>query len=252
MKHRLTSKAPTSETGPHHLHKRSDTPGCDTYGAPHYRTPDTSSPADRGSPADLSSPPSPSGETSPAGATGGLELNLIMTDRTLLGDDDEPAQLIGHGPIPAQLARALVIGHADTTTTTWVRRLYTNPTGTQLVAMDSRRRLFPAAAQKFLLLRDQTCRTPWCDAPIRHHDHITPHHQGGPTHTNNGQGLCQACNLTKQAPHWRNWTDRDSIHTTTPTGHHYTAKPPPPPKSPPWPDISFIEERLALALLDTA
>jgi hypothetical protein len=121
MKHRLTSKAPTSETGPHHLHKRSDTPG----------------------------------------------------------DDDEPAQLLGHGPIPAPLARALVIGNADTTTRTWIRRLYTDPTGTRLLTMDSKRRLFPAAAQKFLILRDQTCRTPWCDAPIRHADHITAHHHGG-------------------------------------------------------------------------
>jgi hypothetical protein len=81
-----------------------------------------------------------------------------------------------------------------------VRRLYTDPTGTQLVAMDSRRRLFPAAAQKFLILRDQTCRTPWCDAPIRHIDHITPFGRGGPTHLDNGQGLCQACNLSNKPP----------------------------------------------------
>jgi len=191
-----------------------------------------------------------------------LEVNLIMTDRTLLGEDDEPAQLLGHGPIPAQLARSLVIGNADTATTTWVRRLYTDPTGTQLVAMDSRRRLFPAAAQKFLILRDQTCRTPWCDAPIRHIDHITPFGRGGPTHLSNGQGLCQACNLSKQASHWRSWTDPhntdnpdntdDTVHITTPTGHHYTSNPPPPPKSQPWPDISTIEHHLALELLYTA
>jgi len=160
-------------------------------------------------------------------------VNLIMTDRTLFGDDDEPAQLLGHGPIPAQLARSLVIGNADTKTTTWVRRLFTDPTGTQLVAMDSRRRLFPAAAQKFLILRDQTCRTPWCDAPIRHIDHITPYGRGGPTHLHNGQGLCQACNLSKQAPHWKSWTDPNNtdntdntVYTTTPTGHHYTSNPP--------------------------
>jgi hypothetical protein len=149
---------------------------------------------------------------------------------------------------------ALVTGNADTTTRTWIRRLYTDPTGSHLLTMDSKRRLFPAAAQKFLILRDQTCRTPWCDAPIRQHDHITPHHRGGPTHLNNGQGLCQACNLTKQAPHWRNWTDRNNntVHMTTPTGHHYTTQPPPPPKSPAWPAISVVEERLARMLLDTA
>jgi len=240
--------------------------GCDPYGAPHYETTDAAN-DEPGTTAP------PGGATTVAGGTtgrpartagtgGGLEVNLIMTDRTLLGEDDEPAQLLGHGPIPAQLARSLVIGNADTATTTWVRRLYTDPTGTQLVAMDSRRRLFPAAAQKFLILRDQTCRTPWCDAPIRHIDHITPFGRGGPTHLSNGQGLCQACNLSKQAPHWRSWTDPhntdnpdntdDTVHITTPTGHHYTSNPPPPPKSQPWPDISTIEHHLALELLYTA
>ena len=68
-------------------------------------------------------------------------------------------------------------------TTTWVRRLYTDPSRRQLVAMDSRQRLFPAGAQRFLIARDQTCRTPWCDAPIRHIDHVVPHSQGGPTST---------------------------------------------------------------------
>ena len=36
---------------------------------------------------------------------GGLQLNLIMTDRTLFDGDDEPAHLTGYGPIPAPLAR---------------------------------------------------------------------------------------------------------------------------------------------------
>ena len=66
--------------------------------------------------------------------------------------------------------------------------------------MDSRRRLFPAGAQRFLIARDQLCRTPWCDAPIRHIDHIEPHARGGATTIDNGQGLCAACNLPKQAP----------------------------------------------------
>jgi len=213
------------------------TTGCDPYGGPHYGTTGQATGA-----------AGTTGTTARAVRTGGLELNLIMTDRTQFGDD-EPAQLIGHGPIPAQLARSLVIGNADTTTT-WVRRLYTNPTGTQLLTMDSRQRLFPTAAQKFPILRDQTCRTPWCDAPIRHIAHITPVSRGGPTHINNGQGLCQACNLGNQAPGWRSWTDPDNtVHTTTPTGHHHTSKPPTPPASPPWPEISVIEHRLAQTLL---
>ena len=84
----------------------------------------------------------------PCSRCAALQLNLIMTDRTLFAGDDEPAHLIGHGPIPAPLARALVIGQADAATTTWVRRLYTDPTGAQLVAMDSRQRLFPDRGAK--------------------------------------------------------------------------------------------------------
>ena len=182
----------------------------------------------------------------------GLQINLLMTDRTLLDGDDEPAYLHGHGPIPAALARALVIGAADAATRTFVRRLYTDPTGTELTTMDTTRRLFPTAAQRFLINRDHTCRTPWCDAPIRQFDHLTPHSAGGPTTISNGQGLCQACNLTKQAPHWlaRARTD-GTISTTTPTGHTYPSTPPPPPRSQPWADTSFTEHRLAQVVLDT-
>ena len=176
-----------------------------------------------------------------------------MTDRTLFGCDDEPAHLMGHGPIPAQLARSLIGGHADQHTTTWVRRLYTDPTGTQLAAMDSQQRLFPANAAAFLIARDQTCRTPWCDAPIRHLDHITPHSYGGPTHTDNGQGLCQACNLSKQTPNWASQTGQDGvITTTTPTGHIYPSNPPRPPTSDPWPQVSALEQRLAAKALSAA
>ncbi len=170
-------------------------------------------------------------------------MNLIMTDRALFGDDDEPAHLAGYGPIPAPLARALLARHPDTTTSStrvFLRRLYTRPGTGQLVAMDSRQRLFPDPARRFLLARDQICRTPWCGAPIRHLDHITPHTKGGPTTLTNGQGLCAACNLTKEAPGWHHTTNPNdphdtTVHITTPTGHHHTSRPPPPPTSPPWP-----------------
>ena len=86
----------------------------------------------------------------------------------------------------------------------WVRRLYATPDGSALVAMDSRRRAFAGGLRRFLIARDQTCRTPWCDAPIRDGDHALPHRTaGGDTTAANGQGLCQACNHAKEAPGWR-------------------------------------------------
>ena len=128
-----------------------------------------------------------------------VEIELVMTDATLLAGADEPAHLVGLGPIPAPIARDLT---RETTADVWLRRLFTRPGDGALVAMESRRRRFPDRLRRFLVLRDQTCRTPWCGAPIRHADHIVPVENGGATSAANGQGLCEACNHTKQAPGW--------------------------------------------------
>ncbi|SDP40044.1 HNH endonuclease [Nakamurella panacisegetis] len=165
----------------------------------------------------------------------GIQLRIIMTDRALFGDDNEPAHLHGYGPIPAPIARALLAGHAGSGTKTWIKRLYTDPTGTQLLTTDARTRLFPAAVADFIQNRDQTCRTPWCDAPIRHIDHITPHTRGGPTTITNAQGLCEACNLAKENPLWHTTRQPDgNITTHTPANHAYVSRPPSPPRSTPW------------------
>ncbi len=161
-----------------------------------------------------------------------VEINLVMTDHSLLDSDHEPAHLDGFGPIPASLARDLV-SDADRA---WVRRLFTRPDDGALVAMDSRRRLFDGGLRKFLVLRDQTCRNPWCDAPVRHADHITRASEGGPTNADEGQGLCEACNYLKEAPGWaarRIPGARHPVETTTPTGHTHVTHAPDPPGSAP-------------------
>ena len=94
----------------------------------------------------------------------------------------------------------------------WLRRLYTSPSTGQLVAMDSRRRRFTGQLRRFVILRDQHCRTPWCNAPIRHLDHPRPAHAGGPTTTANAQGLCEACNYAKEAPGWTTTTSTHRDH----------------------------------------
>ena len=85
----------------------------------------------------------------------------------------------------------------------WVRRLYTTPDGRDLVAMDSRRRLFGGLLRRMLVLRDDVCTTPWCEAPIVHADHTTPARDGGRTGYEDGNGKCARCNQTKEAPGWR-------------------------------------------------
>jgi hypothetical protein len=87
----------------------------------------------------------------------------------------------------------------------WVRRLFTDPVDDTLAHRDPRRRAFTGSLRQMLIARDVTCRTPWCDAPVRHADHILPHAQDGQTSLGNGQGLCEACNYTKQTPGWTHW-----------------------------------------------
>ena len=147
----------------------------------------------------------------------------------------------------SDLATALAEAHAT------LRRLYTTSAGS-LVAMDSRSRTFPASLGLFIDLRDQSCRTPWCDAPIRHRDHVVPDHAGGPTSAGNGQGLCEACNQAKEAPGFAA-TARDGVVTTiTPTGHRVRSRapalPPGDPPTPARPQVDVLRARLQLVLDD--
>jgi Domain of unknown function (DUF222)/HNH endonuclease len=198
--------------------------------------------------------------TGTPGGISGVEIQLIMTDRTLFQGDSEPARLTGYGIVPAGWARTVLTqgqgqgqgpgpgpgpgpqDHAKTTgggtnpgspvLDAWVRRLYTAPGTGNLIAMDSRARLFPAGLRRFIQARDDTCRTPYCDAPIRHHDHIIPWHNGGTTDPANGAGLCEACNHTKETPGWKAIPrpgPRHTIKVQTPTGHSYRSTAPPPP-----------------------
>ena len=140
----------------------------------------------------------------PADVADPVAVDLVITDETLLGGDDVPASLSGYGPIPASVARGLVSrAVSDERSRCTLRRLYRHPKSGALVAMESRSRFFPKGLAMFIGLRDQTCRTPYCDAPIRHRDHAQPRHRDGPTSSDNGLGECERCNYTKESPGWR-------------------------------------------------
>jgi hypothetical protein len=76
----------------------------------------------------------------------------------------------------------------------------------------------------------------FCDAPIRHLDHIIRHSDGGPTILENGRGTCERGNYVQEMPGWH-ITAIDAgllghphtIHITTPTGHYYLSRAPDPP-----------------------
>ena len=152
-----------------------------------------------------------------------VEIQLVMSDEALLGNGSTPARLVGHGPVPAGVARELA-RRASEAGQARVRRLYVRPGGGQLVAMESRKRRFPKGLAGLIASRDEICRTPWCGAPVRHIDHVIPAHAGGATSAVNGQGLCVQCNLVKEHPGWlaRPGPDGEVI-TTSPSGHEHTS-----------------------------
>jgi Domain of unknown function (DUF222) len=184
-----------------------------------------------------------------------IAVNLVLSDRTLLSGDNTPADISGYGPIPAEVARGLVMAvGTDSRSRATLRRLYTHPESGALVAMESRARRFPRGLATFIGLRDQRCRTPYCDAPIRHRDHATPHARGGRTAVANGLGSCERCNYVKEAAGWRVSTDfdetgRHAAEFTTPTGRHYRSAAPP---RAPTVTISELEVRVGIALMQHA
>lgn len=201
-------------------------------------------------------------------ATHGLpvEVHVVMDEDTLFHGGTASGRVPHAGPVPATLARLLArtgstrpaAEDASTASASgtgsgfspgekaWVRRLFTHPGDGSVTGRDARRRFFTGSLRGVIIARDQTCRTPWCDAPIRHVDHVTRYtdhedtadpvmgSQGGPgpTSVGNGAGLCEACNYTKEAPGWAARAEISddgvqTIHLSTPTGHTYTSRPPP-------------------------
>lgn len=196
-----------------------------------------------------------------------LDVGVVITDRALLGREDgtECAQIPGYGTVPAHIVTDTLRGrppgsitqhgeswnrdeHPDEHTAAVFRRLYTHPSTGELVAMESTARAFPVGLARMIRWRDQTCRAPWCNAQIRHLDHIPAHAAGGPTSYGNGQGLCARCNYLREHGPWvvrspGPYTAGDRATAITWTSPHGArgssstprSEPPLPPPSPPPP-----------------
>jgi hypothetical protein len=159
-----------------------------------------------------------------------VTVNVVIGVDSLLGDSDETGDIPGYGPIPADVIRRWVAEGITEDVRVELRRLFADPVSGQLIGMESTGRVFPRRLAEFVELRDRHCRTRWCDAPVRHIDHVTSYAEGGPTSAFNGQGLCEACNYAKEAVGWQARPRPGPIHTVwtvTPTGHRYASTPPP-------------------------
>ena len=161
-------------------------------------------------------------------------IQIVIGYSTLIGADDQPAELVGHGPIPASLAREVA---ADGV---W-RRLVTDPLSGTL--LDHGRTTYhpPAGLADHVRARDVYCRAPGCrqraaDAEL---DHVIAWSDGGTTSEQNLRGYCTHHHLLKgNAPGWRVQAHPDGALTwTTPTGHQHTTRAydygPEPPGPPP-------------------
>jgi hypothetical protein len=162
-----------------------------------------------------------SGTAAPRPVNPGKPLVQVLIPFTaLLGADDQPCELVGHGPITADQARDIA---ADAV----LKRLVYDPlSGT---ALDHGRTTYrpPAGLADHVRARDVYCRGPICRrrALDGHLDHITPYPQG-PTNEPNLHGCCGHEHQMKHAPGWAVRALPDGrIQWITPTGHRYHSEP---------------------------
>lgn len=152
-----------------------------------------------------------------------VELQVVISASTLLGQNDEPALLRGYGAIPSALALRL----ADSPHT-WLRRLVADPHDGHLIATDPRTRRFTGELRKFIKLRDQRCAVETCNNRIAHIDHIVDYAAGGTTDVIDGQGLCENHNYAKTHPDLTVTPQPDgATRWRLPSGREYACHPPP-------------------------
>ena len=162
-----------------------------------------------------------------------VSIDLVVTAETLLGDHDEPGEVVGVGPVPASVARGMAAASPEERTR--IRRLFRFEETDRLVAMESTGRAFRGLGALLIRIRDQVCRSPYCNGDIKHGDHVRPARRGGVTSEANAQGLCEACNYLKEEPGWRHRVvseglEQHTIEITTPAGLTFRSRAPDPPR----------------------
>ena len=152
------------------------------------------------------------------------QLQLIVPASVILGISNEPGELVGYGPITAEVAREIARD------CTW-RRVVTDPIDGTMIAVDTDTYRPPAALVRHIETRDGTCRFRGCTRPSTrcHIDHSVAHPVGRTCHDNLGP-FCEHHHIFKHA------LDGAYAHLkqpkpgvfvwTMPTGHSYTVTPP--------------------------
>ena len=151
-------------------------------------------------------------------------IQVTVAASTLLGLDQQPGELAGHGPIPASLARRI----AADPTGTW-RRLLTEPHTGALLDYGRTTYRPPKDLTDYVIARDQTCTFSGCRRAARRCelDHRVPFDAGGSTSAANLEALCKRHHRLKHEAGWKLEREAEGIyHWTSPTKHAYQSRPP--------------------------
>ncbi|GAA1205639.1 HNH endonuclease signature motif containing protein [Pseudonocardia alaniniphila] len=217
---------------------------ADTQKAPAHTSTDTTPPANQARSLDDSFPisrpdaPVPGSERLPGITPDGgvptvtnkvsVQIRVTVPLDTLRGTSDEPGELAGYGPIPAEQAREL----AADPESVW-RRLVTDPLSGALLDYGTTRYRPPPHLTEHLIARHQHCQHPGCRVPahlcdLDHNQPYNPTNDQGPTSAANLGPKCRPHHRLKGYPGWSvNQHVDGSIIWTTPSGHTYRVDPPP-------------------------
>ncbi|MDL5351641.1 HNH endonuclease signature motif containing protein [Microbacterium sp. zg-YB36] len=154
----------------------------------------------------------------PEGTAIVAQVQVVIPANTLVGIGDEPAELVGYGPISPDTARRLAA-----TADVW-ERLFTSPTSgavEQVLTYRPTREM-----RRHLDARDEHCRFLGCRRPARQCDldHTHDAALGGPTCLTNLANLCPGRHHpVKHGTAWSVVQKADGIlEWTSPTGRVYT------------------------------
>jgi hypothetical protein len=153
-----------------------------------------------------------------------VDLTITVDLDTLIARADHAAEIPGWGPVVADIARQALERSADGR---WRVRVTDPDTHRTLTSVTTRRR--PTTTQRrHVTDTHPTCRFPGCRRPSGGSDvdHRQPHHQGGPTHTDNLIPLCRFHHRSKDEGGWsyRPAPD-DAVVWTSPLGQTYPVGP---------------------------
>ena len=155
-----------------------------------------------------------------------VELQIVIDAATLAGLSDNPAELVGYGPISSLAARDLFAQLADDVR---LRRLVTDPIVGHLLDYGRSTYRIPKPLADFVRARDRQCRFPGCLRPATacDVDHVISWNDGGKTSASNCACLCRRHHRLKTHGGWEFELHTDgSCVWTSPAGQRYALEPP--------------------------